>query len=156
MTKRKATSSRTNRRQAARSICLQALYQWHMTGYSAVKVETQFLTDQDFRKADKRLFSQLLHGVINRAETLDQLLIPYLDRSISELDPVELNIMRMGAFELSDSVNTPYRVVINECIELGKQFGATDGYKYINSIMDKLAHQIRGIEAKVQKHISVN
>jgi N utilization substance protein B len=114
-------------------------------------VETQFLTDQDFRQADKRLFSQILCGVISSAKALDELLIPYLDRTISELDPVELNILRMGAFELSNSVNTPYRVVINECIELGKQFGATDGYKYINGIMDQLARQVRTIEIEDRK-----
>jgi transcription antitermination protein NusB len=151
VTHNKIFQGRIGRRQLARSLCVQALYQWHMAGHSASEVEAQFLADQDFQKADKRLFSQLLRGVTSRVEALDKLLIPHLDRTIGELDPVEISILRMGVFELSDSINTPYRVIINECIELGKQFGATDGYKYINSIMDQLAHQLRTIEMQSRR-----
>ena len=142
---------RPDRRRAARELALQALYQVHMNDDSATDVEAQFLTDQDFKNADKRLFSALLRGVAKQVEALDEMVAAHLDRDLGELDPIERTILRMGAFELSDSVAVPYRVVINECVELGKVFGATDGHKYVNGILDKLAAQHRQIEVAAHK-----
>ena len=141
-----ANKGRPDRRRAARELALQALYQVHMSGASAVDVHAEFLADQDFKHADKRMFGQLLRGVAAQRESLDAMIEQYLDRKLSDLDPIELNVLRMGAYELSDSVAVPYRVVINECIELGKVFGATDGHKYVNSILDKVALNHRAVE----------
>ena len=115
--------ARPDRRRAARELALQALYQIHMSGASAVDVQAEFLVDQDFKNADKRMFGQLLRGVAAQSDSLDTMIEQHLDRKLSDLDPIELNVLRMGAYELSDSVSVPYRVVINECIELGKIFG---------------------------------
>lgn len=141
-----ANKGRPDRRRAARELALQALYQVHMSGASAVDVQAEFLADQDFKHADKSMFGQLLRGVAAQRESLDAMIEQYLDRKLSDLDPIELNVLRMGAYELSDSVAVPYRVVINECIELGKVFGATDGHKYVNSILDKVALNHRAVE----------
>ncbi len=142
---------RPDRRRAARELALQALYQLHMNDDTASDVEVQFLAEQDFKHADKRLFRQLLRGVAKQSQALDQMVAEHLDRALEDLDPIERNILRMGAFELSDSVGVPYRVVINECVELGKVFGATDGHKYVNGILDKLALQHRQLEVAARK-----
>jgi N utilization substance protein B len=142
---------RPDRRRAARELALQALYQLHMNDDTASDVEAQFLAEQDFKHADKRLFRQLLRGVAKQSQALDQMVAEHLDRALEDLDPIERNILRMGAFELSDSVGVPYRVVINECVELGKVFGATDGHKYVNGILDKLALQHRQLEVAARK-----
>lgn len=149
-----ANKGRPDRRRAARELALQALYQIHMSGASALDVQAQFLVDQDFKNADKRMFGQLLLGVSAQRENLDRLLEEYLDRKLTDLDPIELNVLRMGAYELTDSVAVPYRVVINECIELGKVFGATDGHKYVNSILDKLALNHRALEIAAHQNTS--
>jgi len=145
---------RPDRRRAARELALQALYQVHMSGASAIDVQAEFLVDQDFKNADKRMFGQLLRGVAVQRESLDLMIEQYLDRKLSDLDPIELNVLRMGAYELSDSVSVPYRVVINECIELGKVFGATDGHKYVNSILDKIALDHRSVEIAAKQNSS--
>jgi N utilization substance protein B len=151
-----SNKARPDRRHAARELALQALYQMHMSGASAVDVQAQFLVDQDFKQADKKMFGQLLRGVASQLESLDGMIEAHLDRALTELDPIELNVLRMGAFELSDSMSVPYRVVINECIELGKVFGATDGHKYVNSILDKLALEHREIETSAKQNQSSN
>ncbi|HCH32557.1 MAG TPA: transcription antitermination factor NusB [Oceanospirillaceae bacterium] len=145
------TKGRPDRRRGARELALQALYSMHMNGASAVEVQAQFLADQDFKNADKRMFGQLLRGVAAQTETLDSMIEQHLDRKLAELDPIELVVLRLGAFELTDSVAVPYRVVINECIELGKVFGATDGHKYVNGILDKLAIEHRAVEIAAKK-----
>jgi len=147
---------RSDRRHAARELALQALYQMHMSGASALDVQAEFLVDQDFKNADKRMFGQLLCGVAAQRESLDVMIEQYLDRKLSDLDPIELNVLRMGAYELSDSVSVPYRVVINECIELGKVFGATDGHKYVNSILDKIALDHRLVEITAKQKASAS
>ena len=146
-----AAKGRPDRRRGARELALQALYQLHMSGASAVEVQAQFLADQDFKNADKRMFGQLLRGVAAQTESLDGMIEQHLDRKLAELDPIELAVLRLGAFELTDSVAVPYRVVINECIELGKVFGATDGHKYVNGILDKLAIEHRAVEIAAKK-----
>ena len=146
--------ARPDRRRAARELALQALYQIHMSGASAVDVQAEFLVDQDFKNADKRMFGQLLRGVAAQSDSLDTMIEQHLDRKLSDLDPIELNVLRMGAYELSDSVSVPYRVVINECIELGKIFGATDAHKYVNGILDKIALSHRAVEIAAKQNAS--
>ena len=136
-----------SRRRARRS-AMQALYQWQLSQQNLRDIEQQFLVDQDMSKVDVEYFRELLHKVPAKMQELDTLLIEYCDRPIDQIDPVERAILRIGAFELKNHPEIPYRVVLDESIKLAKQFGAEDGHKYINGILDKLAHQLRDIEIK--------
>ncbi len=146
----KPAKGRTATRRKARSLAMQALYQWHMAGQAVNEIEAQFRVDNDFAGVDGAYFRELLHGVPGQKSELDDLLVPCLDRPLDELDPVELAILRLSAFELRNRVDVPYRVVINEGIELAKVYGATDGHKFVNGVLDKLAPRLR--EAEVRGH----
>lgn len=126
-------------RRRARKFALQALYQVHLAGGSASSVIAQFRQDFDMRRADTEYFEEAVAGIVSDKGELNALIEPLLDRGLSELDPVELVVLQIGAWELSRRIDVPYRVVINEGIELARRFGATDSYKYINSVLDKLA-----------------
>ena len=142
---------KTAKRRKARSLAMQALYQWHMAGQSINEIEAQFRVDNDFAAVDGGYFRELLHGVPSLKTELDELLVPCLDRPLDELDPVELAILRLSTFELRNRVDVPYRVVINEGIELAKVYGATDGHKFVNGVLDKLAPQLREAEVRGAK-----
>lgn len=133
-------------RRRARRLALQAMYQWQVAKPSVIQVETEFLTDNDADRFDKVFFRELFKGATSQVAELDDCLLPYLDRCIEELDPIELALLRIGCFELRDRPDVPYKVVINENIELAKKFGGTDGYKYINGVLDKLAVKFRKVE----------
>ena len=109
-------------------------------------IEAQFLANNDFAKADRGYFHDLLHGVPGQVKELDELLTPFLDRRVEELSQVEKAILRIGAFELKERQDVPYRVVINEGIELAKVFGAEESFKYVNGVLDKLARKLRYAE----------
>jgi N utilization substance protein B len=143
---RQAQQELVAKRRKARHYAMQALYQWHMAGASTRDIEAEFRTDYDFAPVDLEYFQALIHGVPPVAEDLDALLEPLLDRELRELDPIERSLLRMGAFELRDRIDVPYRVVINEAVALAKKFGAAESYKYINGVLDKLARQLRGPE----------
>lgn len=143
--------SRPQLRSAARSFALQAIYQWQMNQIPANHIEAQFVVDHDLDQCDKLYFSELLRGVIEHAKQLDALYEELLDRSLSELDPIELATLRIGAFELSERLDVPYRVAINESVELAKSFGATESHKYVNGILDKLAQRVRIEEITAQR-----
>ncbi|MBB3104180.1 transcription antitermination factor NusB [Azomonas macrocytogenes] len=134
-------------RRAARSLAMQALYQWHMAGQSLSEIEAQFRVDNDFMPVDGAYFHELLHGVARQKSEIDQAIEPLLDRPLTELDPVELAILRLSTYELMQRLDVPYRVVINEGIELAKTFGATEGHKFVNGVLDKLAPRLRAAEA---------
>ncbi len=136
-----------NRRSRARRYALQALYQWQMTGQDVGEVEGQFLEDESLAKADVELFVTLLRGVPSRLDELDRAIGPLLNRSISQVDPVERAILRIGAYELLHHLDIPYRVIINEAVELAKLYGADQGHRYINGVLDKLAQGLRADEA---------
>ena len=138
-------------RRKARRFTLQALYQWQLAGAAVSDIEAQFLANQDFAKVDREYFHDLLHGVLGQVKTLDELLTPYLDRRVEELSQVEKAILRLGAFELKERQDVPYRVVINEGIEMAKLFGAEDSFKYVNGVLDKLARQLRYAEASERR-----
>lgn len=138
-------------RRKARRFTLQALYQWQLAGAAVSDIEAQFLANQDFTKVDREYFHDLLHGVLGQVKTLDEQLTPYLDRRVEELSQVEKAILRLGAFELKERQDVPYRVVINEGIELAKVFGAEDSFKYVNGVLDKLARQLRYAEASERR-----
>lgn len=147
----KAPKGRIGRRQAARRLATQALYQWQMAGQSALQIEAQFRVDNDFQRIDGDYFQELLRGVVEQQADIDALFVPLLDRPLAEMDVVELSILRLSVYELLHRLDVPYRVVINEGIELAKLFGATDGYKFINSVLDRLAPQLRKAELAAGK-----
>lgn len=137
-------------RSQARQRAVQALYQWQLTDQSPSNIEAQFLTDREMGKADQAFFHELLTGVPARLEEIDGHLTPLLDRPIAQVDPVERAILRMGTYELLACVETPYRVVINEAVELAKVYGAEQGHKYVNSLLDKVARKVRAAEVKAR------
>lgn len=121
---------------------LQALYQWQMTGDPAYEIEAQFRAEFT-GKTDWEFFHAVFAALPAQAAALDELLAPQLDRELKALDPVEKALLRLGAFELKNRPDVPYRVVINEYVDLAKQFGATDSHKYVNGILDRLARDLR-------------
>ena len=127
-------------RSAARQRTLQALYQWQFTGQSTQVIETQFFEEQDMGKVDVPYFQNLLHNIPKYVNQLDEAFMPFLDRDITQLDPIELAILRIGCYELTYCQDVPFKVVINEAVELAKRFGAEQSHKYVNGILDKLAH----------------
>lgn len=138
-------------RHKARSRAVQAIYQWQVSGNDVREVEEYFLTEQNMKKTDMTLFMELLHGVPANLTLLDEAITPILDRPMAEVDPVEKAILRLGCFELMKKLDVPYRVVINEAVELAKEFGAEDGHKYINSILDRLALRLRSTEVHARR-----
>jgi N utilization substance protein B len=133
-------------RRKARHYGMQALYQWHMAGASLAAIEAEFRADYDFSHVDLEYFRALLHGVPACVDELEAILEPLLDRKLSDLDPIERTLLRMGTFELAHRPDVPYKVVINEAVSLTKKFGATDGHKYINGVLDKVARELRKVE----------
>ena len=139
---------RSKLRRKSRELALQALYQMGFSDDSAVAVEEQFVSDNDMSKADCNYFSTLLKGVTRDIKDLDKAFSPVLDRPFDQLDLIEKSILRIGCFELLRCMDVPYRVIINEAIELAKGFGAEESHKYINGILDKLAPRIRTAEVR--------
>ena len=133
-------------RRKARHYGMQALYQWQMAGATLTDIEAEFRAEYDFSHVDLAYFQALLHGVPGVVDELDAALAPLLDRSLGELDPIELTLLRMGMFELKQRIDVPYKVVINEEVALAKKFGATDSHKYINGVLDKAARALRKVE----------
>jgi len=130
-------------RRRSREFVVQGLYSWLLSRASESDIEKQFADAQGFDKADRDFFSQLLSGAIQSAPELDVLLAPLLDRKPEELSPVEHAILLLAAHELKRSAAVPYRVVINEAVDLAKIYGGTDGHKYVNGVLDKLARSMR-------------
>jgi len=133
-------------RSLARRYAVQALYQWQLNKLDDQALDLYFVPEKDRRRIDEAYFIELVQQVVSNPEELDQLIAPVLDRALTAVDPVELAILRLGACEFIHHLEVPYRVVINESIELAKRFGADNSHKYINSILDKLAGQLRTIE----------
>ncbi len=126
-------------RRRARECAVQALYSWFVSKNSVDEVESSFITDQDMKGVDVPYFHQLLNGAIDNIVSVDAAFQPYLDRSQDDLDPIEYSILRLASYELKFQHDVPYKVVINEAIEVAKVFGSDDSHKYINGILDKLA-----------------
>lgn len=138
-------------RRKARHYALQALYQWQISRNTLSDIEAQFRSEFDFENTDLEYFQELLHEVPKHVGELEQAFEPLLDRAVKDLTPIELTVLRIGTYELAHRIDVPYKVVINEAVSLTKKFGATDGYKYINGVMDKLAQQLRSIEVAANK-----
>ena len=135
-------------RQKARSLALQAIYQWHFNPISFTVLEEQLLPEVNPKKIDKEFFSDLVGGTLRYRKEIDEGMEPFLDRKISELNPIELAVMRLAIYELMYRLDVPYKVVINEALELAKKFGSTDGHKYVNGVLDKVAAKVRAVEVK--------
>ena len=136
------SQARTNARRAA----LQALYQWQMTGHNLGDIERQFIEEERLKEAQKSYFSELIHGVPQNLDVIDRTLSEFIDRPIEKVDPVERAILRIGVYELLNRLDMPYRVILNEGINLAKDFGADGSHRYVNGILDKVAQSKRTIE----------
>lgn len=134
------------RRSRARQFALQAIYQWQMTGQTVELVKSQFLENENLAQADIELFIALLQGVAEHVYDIDTALAPFIDRAIEKVDPVERAALRIGAYELIHHVHISYRIIINEAVELAKIFGAEQGHRYVNGVLDKLARNLRSQE----------
>lgn len=130
----------------ARRCAVQALYQWQLTGQPPSQIETYFLANEDLSKADPNYFRELVHQVPAHVTEIDAALEPLLDRPMIQVDPVECAILRIGGYELLQRPDISYRIVLNEAIELAKVFGAEQGHRFVNGVLDKLARSVRRIE----------
>ena len=133
-------------RRRAREFALQGVYQWLLTGTDPNIIRAQLAESSGFAKCDTKFFDGLWQGVTNEFDTLVAAFAPYLDRAPKQLSPIEKGVLAIGAWELLRTPDIPYRVAINEAVELAKAYGGTDGYKYVNGVLDKLAIQIRAAE----------
>lgn len=126
-------------RRRARECAVQAIYSWYISKNTVEEVELAFIADQDMKGVDMPYFRKLFRGVVDNVEAIDEALRPYLDRAEDDIDPIERSILRLSGYELKFEDDVPFRVVINEGIEVAKVFGSDDSHKYINGILDKLA-----------------
>jgi N utilization substance protein B len=140
------SQARTNARKAA----VQALYQWQMTGQNITEIEVQFHEEERLKDCQKSYFAELFHGVPEHLDTIDKALGEFVDRPVDTIDPVERAILRLSVYELLHRLDMPYRVVLNEGINLAKLFGADGSHKYVNGILDKIAQQTRTVEIKMK------
>ena len=138
----------SNKRRKAREFALRALYQWQVTGQDVGDVVTQYLAGSDVRKFDVPYFQELVRGVPTHLDELDANLSPLLDRPVEQVDLVERAVLRLGAYELQHHTEIPFRVVINEAVELAKRYGAEQGHRYINGVLDRLARALRPYERR--------
>jgi N utilization substance protein B len=144
----KKRSAPKSGRRRSREFALQGLYQWLLSGDSARSVEAHVMELEHFDKCDRAHFDALLHGVIEQAAALDAALARHVDRKTTQLSPVEHAALLIGAYELQHCLDIPYRVAINEAVELTKSFGGTDGHKYVNGVLDRCAADLRPNEAR--------
>ncbi|MEY3517633.1 MAG: hypothetical protein RLZ89_493 [Pseudomonadota bacterium] len=143
-------------RTRARGFALQALYQIMVGGNPADEVDAFTRDLSGFHKADAVHFDALLHGCAAQAAALDALILPVLDRKLSELSPIEHAVLWIGVYELQHCIDIPWRVVLNECIDLAKEFGGTDGHKYVNAVLNQLAQQLREIEVQSERQTAAS
>lgn len=130
-------------RRKARKLAVQAIYSWQLSENSVVDIEATFLTDNDVSKIDVDYFLDLLRGVTSQAKSLDTAIEPFLDRPAKDLDHVERAVLRLASYELRDRPDVPYKVAINEAIELAKSFGADDSHRFVNGVLDKAIDTLR-------------
>ena len=138
-------------RRRSREVALQGLYEWLISGADAGVVEAHMREQEGFDKCDTAHFDALLHGCINEAADLDAMLSRHVDRKTTELSPIEHGVLMIGAYELKHCIDVPYKVAINEAVELAKSFGGTDGHKYVNGVLDKAAAELRPVEVEAMR-----
>ena len=131
----------------ARRSAVQALYQWQLTGYDLSEIERQFVEEHGLGKGELLYFQELLHNVPKALDVVDAALAEFTSRPIEQIDPVERAILRISTYELLQHPDIPYRVVVNEGINLAKEFGATQSHKFVNGLLDKIARKYRAVES---------
>lgn len=136
----------TQGRQAARRLALQALYQWQLTGDDPKDIFVQFREERPLRGADQDYFRELLLGAVAQQAQLDEAIEPFLSRPMDQVDPVEAAILRLAAYELVNRFDVPYRVILNEAVNLAKAFGAEQGHRFVNGVLDKMVRRLREAE----------
>ncbi len=141
-------SSPLNKRRKAREMMVQALYQWGMAGQNISAIEAQFYAENDPEKVDQDYFREALRTITMKVDEIDEAIRPHADRDMDELDPVSLALLRLGTFEFAHRPDVPFKVVINEGVNLAKRFGPTDSDKYINGVLDKIAPILRKTEVE--------
>ena len=139
------------KRHQARRLALQALYQWQVTGDDIGDISSQFVAENDSDKYDIDYFRDLFQGVPTHLDELDRELQPLIDRDIERVDLVERAALRLGVYELLHHPEVPFRVIINESVELAKIFGADKGHRYVNGVLDKVSHKVRAVEVKAPR-----
>jgi N utilization substance protein B len=137
-------------RHRARELALQGIYQWRMAGSDVSQIEQTTRSEKSLGRYDVEYFSQLLRGAVAQHEALAVQITPHLDRALNELSPIEFSVLLLGAFELVNQPEIPYRVIINEGVELAKTFGGSDGHKFVNGVLDKMAAQLRAVEVNAK------
>ncbi len=150
MSENKTVTPAKSLRHRARELAMQGVYEWRLSEKPASLIEKATLAEKSIGRYDLEFFSQLLRGVIAESDNLAERLTPHLDRPVKELSPVEFSVLLLGAYELIHQPEVPYRVVINEAVELAKTFGGSDGHKFVNGVLDKLAAQVRADEVKAK------
>jgi N utilization substance protein B len=138
-------------RRYARRYALQAMYKWQITQSPIIEIEHEFLKYHISKPFDLAYFKELIHGIVKQQTELDDIMKPYMSRSLSDIDPIELSVLRLSTYELVNRLDVPYRVVINEALELTKIFGSIEGFKFVNGILDKIAKKIRATEINSNK-----
>jgi N utilization substance protein B len=147
---RKRAAPKSARRRS-REIALQGLYEWLVSGAEPAVIDAHMHEQDGFDKIDRAHFDALLHGCIAEAAALDAVLVKHVDRKTTQLSPVEHAVLLIGTYELKHCVEIPYRVAINEAVELAKSFGGTDGHKYVNGVLDKAAGDLRPVEVQARQ-----
>lgn len=138
-------------RRHARESAVQAMYQWQMNQTSLSELEYQFLSQEIRKKTDIEYFKELIHAIPKKIDELNEIMTPFLSRPVTEVDPVELSILYVAIYELQNRLDIPYRVVINEALELTKRFGSIEGFKFVNGVLDQVARHSRQIEKNAEK-----
>ena len=149
--RRRENAPRKSPRRRSREFALQGVYQWQLAKKDPVIIATELAESQEFDKSDVPYFRTLLNGAIDHSGELETSLTPLIDRGFAELSPIERGILLIGGYELLRELEVPYRVVINEAVELAKVFGGTDGHKFVNGVLDKLAARYRDIEIRADR-----
>ncbi len=138
-------------RRRSREIALQGLYEWLLSGTDAGVIDAHMREQEGFAEADAEHFDALLHGCIAEASMIDEVLAKHVDRKTTQLSPVEHGVLMIGVYELTHCLSIPYKVAINEAVELAKSFGGTDGHKYVNGVLDKAAQGLRAVEVQAAR-----
>lgn len=139
-------SKKRGNRRLSRELAMRALYQWQLTGDDLAKLLVQAEEAEEYGDANVKFLATMLEGILKESEALDAALTAHLDRPADQLSPIEHAILLIGAYELTHSLDVPYKVAINEAVNLAKAYGGTDGHKYVNGVLDKLARDTRQIE----------
>jgi N utilization substance protein B len=145
------TAGLAKSRGKSRRLAMQALYQWQMTGDNITDIKQQFYDENNFAKVDREYFSELLSGVASSLSDLDKQLEQYMTRSVESVDPIERAVLRLAAYEFVNRFDVPYRVVINEAVNITKEYCAENSHTFVNGVLDKLAKEVRHLEVSAEK-----